>query len=48
MDMTGRTVYTKFAEIAMVEINIENLPAGQYIVEASHNAGISRNLIIKR
>lgn len=48
MDLAGRTLHTQTSEDTVIEINIENLPAGQYIVEATFSEGQSRNLIIKR
>jgi len=48
MDMTGRSLSELQCNDNNVEVNISELPIGQYILEAQGNQGISRNLFIKR
>jgi len=48
MDMTGRSLSQINCNDSKIELNISDLPVGQYILEAQGNQGISRNLFIKR
>ena len=48
IDMTGRSLSELQCNDNNVEVNISELPIGQYILEAQGNQGISRNLFIKR
>jgi hypothetical protein len=46
--MTGRTLLVQDANDSLVEVDVNALPAGQYIIEAQYGSGINRNLFIKR
>ena len=48
LDMTGRSILVQDTNDSLVEIDVNALPAGQYIIEAQHGTGINRNLFIKR
>ena len=48
LDMTGRSILIQDTNDSLIEVDVNALPAGQYIIEAQHGAGINRNLFIKR
>ena len=48
LDMTGRSIMVQDTNDSLIEVDVNALPTGQYIIEAQHGAGINRHLFIKR